>query len=311
MYVAVPGTHRHHRDHDRRNNRPWNIERMDASEHVRHHNRETYGDDFNPVEHGAAISAALSRLGSDPAWAASFSKVQRQRSYDFWHGAEYIEERRALVEKRKNPSVETREAHRQAQFRRFLDPQERERLSAAQRRGWADAGERRDRQREVARRINIRSEIDELAVRRALNEAGSIRGAARILNCDRTVFRRFPEIIAEVHGRRNHKVVAVRDLPGTHDVYCLTVPEAGNFALEAGVFVRNCGIVVNVTPFEPGWKGIATLEISNTTPLPAKIYAGEGIAQVLFFESDEPCETSYADRNGKYQGQEGLTLPKL
>jgi dCTP deaminase len=72
-----------------------------------------------------------------------------------------------------------------------------------------------------------------------------------------------------------------------------------------------CGIIVNVTPFEPEWEGTATLEISNTTPLPAKIYAGEGIAQVLFFESDEVCETSYADKKGKYQAQQGLTLPKL
>lgn len=70
-----------------------------------------------------------------------------------------------------------------------------------------------------------------------------------------------------------------------------------------------CGIIVNVTPFEPEWEGVATLEISNTTPLPAAIYAHEGIAQVLFFEGAEPCETSYADRNGKYQGQTGLTLP--
>jgi dCTP deaminase len=72
-----------------------------------------------------------------------------------------------------------------------------------------------------------------------------------------------------------------------------------------------CGIIVNVTPFEPQWEGVVTLEISNTTPLPAAIYAGEGLAQVLFLESDEECETSYADRNGKYQGQTGLTLPKL
>jgi len=72
-----------------------------------------------------------------------------------------------------------------------------------------------------------------------------------------------------------------------------------------------CGIIVNVTPFEPEWEGIVTLEVSNTTPLPAKIYAGEGIAQVLFFESDEACETSYADKKGKYQAQQGLTLPKL
>jgi deoxycytidine triphosphate deaminase len=109
---------------------------------------------------------------------------------------------------------------------------------------------------------------------------------------------------------RNHKVVAIRDLPGDHDVYCLTVPEAGNFALEAGVFVHNCGIIVNVTPLEPEWEGHVTLEFSNTTPLPAKIYANEGVAQMLFFESDEVCSTSYADRGGKYQGQKGVTLPK-
>lgn len=71
-----------------------------------------------------------------------------------------------------------------------------------------------------------------------------------------------------------------------------------------------CGIIVNVTPLEPEWEGHVTLEFSNTTPLPAKIYAGEGVAQVLFFESDEVCETSYKDRNGKYMGQTGVTLPK-
>ena len=71
------------------------------------------------------------------------------------------------------------------------------------------------------------------------------------------------------------------------------------------------GIVVNVTPFEPEWEGIVTIEISNTTPLPAKIYSNEGIAQVLFFQSDEACEVSYADKKGKYQSQEGITLPKL
>jgi dCTP deaminase len=72
-----------------------------------------------------------------------------------------------------------------------------------------------------------------------------------------------------------------------------------------------CGIIVNVTPFEPEWEGTVTLEISNTTPLPAKIYANEGIAQVLFFQSDEPCEMSYKDKKGKYQAQTGVTLPKI
>lgn len=70
-----------------------------------------------------------------------------------------------------------------------------------------------------------------------------------------------------------------------------------------------CGIIVNVTPLEPEWEGHVTLEFSNTTPLPAKIYANEGVAQMLFLESDEVCETSYRDRGGKYQGQKGVTLP--
>ncbi len=72
-----------------------------------------------------------------------------------------------------------------------------------------------------------------------------------------------------------------------------------------------CGILTNVTPFEPEWEGYVTLEISNTTPLPAKIYANEGIAQVLFFEGDEDCEVSYADKKGKYQGQSSITLPRM
>ena len=72
-----------------------------------------------------------------------------------------------------------------------------------------------------------------------------------------------------------------------------------------------CGIITNVTPLEPGWEGHVTLEISNTTPLPAKIYANEGIAQILFFESDEQCMISYADKKGKYQSQQGVTLPKV
>ena len=71
-----------------------------------------------------------------------------------------------------------------------------------------------------------------------------------------------------------------------------------------------CGIIVNVTPLEPEWEGHVTLEFSNTTPLPARIYANEGVAQMLFLESDEECETSYRDRGGKYQGQQGVTLPK-
>lgn len=72
-----------------------------------------------------------------------------------------------------------------------------------------------------------------------------------------------------------------------------------------------CGIVVNVTPLEPAWEGYVTIEISNTTPLPARVYANEGIGQVLFFESDEACDISYADKKGKYQQQQGIVLPHI
>ena len=121
--------------------------------------------------------------------------------------------------------------------------------------------------------------------------------------------RQPPHAIRGTGKVRNHKVAAIRSVPGAHDVYCLTVPEAGNFALEAGVFVHNCGIIVNVTPLEPEWRGKVTIEISNTTPLPAKIYAGEGIAQILFLRGEAVCQTSYGDKRGKYQDQKGLTLP--
>lgn len=176
-----------------------------------------------------------------------------------------------------------------------------------------EAGTHRARQRDIARNINLRDEITAERVREALDQTGSLRGAARLLNCDRSVFRRFPEVVHAFKGTqmRNHKIARIRELPGDHDVYCLTVPEAGNFALAAGVFVHNCGIITNVTPFEPGWEGYVTLEISNTTPLPAKIYANEGIAQVIFLQADEECEVSYADRKGKYQGQVGVTPPRL
>lgn len=102
---------------------------------------------------------------------------------------------------------------------------------------------------------------------------------------------------------------------GVRTVYDLTVPGGHNFVAN-DVVVHNstyarCGIITNVTPFEPEWEGHVTLEISNTTPLPARIYANEGLAQVLFFESDSPCETSYKDRGGKYQKQTGITLPRL
>src|SRR5262245_41534961 len=98
-------------------------------------------------------------------------------------------------------------------------------------------------------------------------------------------------------------------LPRTID--CFRIPDDVLAICVGKSTYARCGIIVNVTPFEPEWEGTVTLEISNTTPLPARIYANEGIAQVLFFQSDEPCEVSYADKKGKYQAQLGVTLPRL
>ena len=314
VYADMPGTHRHHIDWNRRNNRPTNIERMLASEHIRLHNGESHGDDFEPQAHGEAISDALRRRQAEPQWSARYAELQSERSRKFWTDPQYDAIRAAVCEARRNPDQLTRERHRQATLQRFHDPSERIRQSELSAAAWArDAGERRSRQADIARAIRIRPEIDATVVRSALHQTGSIRGATRLLGCDRSVFRRFPETITQFRGSgsvRNHKVIAVREQRGEHDVYCLTVPEAGNFALESGVFVRNCGIIVNVTPLEPEWEGNVTLEFSNTTPLPAKIYANEGVAQVIFFESDEVCAVSYKDRGGKYQGQQGVTLPK-
>jgi dCTP deaminase len=314
IYDEIPETHRHHIDFNRRNNRPTNIERMPASDHIRMHNDLSFGNDFDGQAHGAAIQEALQRRALDPSWLANFSNAQSRRARNFWSEEQYAQIRNRIIEARRNPSDATREAHRRATLERFSSAEARAEHSKLMAEAWArDDGSRRRAQAEVARQINLRADINADSVRAALNQAGSIRGAARVLECDRSVFRRFPDVVAGFAGRpmyRNHRVVAVRELPGDHDVYCLTAPEAGNFALQAGVFVQNCGIIVNVTPLEPEWEGHVTLEFSNTTTLPAKIYANEGVAQMLFFESDEVCATSYKDRGGKYQGQQGVTLPK-
>jgi len=313
MYRNQAGTHRHHRDFGRRNNKPTNIECLKSSERIRLHNTFNSGVEFDPNEHGASIRAAFGRLALNEQWRRQFSRSQAQRARDFWHETRVAEIRQRVLEARRNPSDATREASRVATPAWFSEPAERQRHSLAVREAWPDRDpSRRRAQAALARHINLRPEIDADSVRRALDDTGSIRTAARALECDRSVFRRFPQVSASFRGRgvRNHKVVAIDELPGEHDVYCLSVPEAGNFALQAGVFVNNCGIIVNVTPLEPEWEGHVTLEFSNTTPLPAKIYANEGVAQMLFFEADEVCETSYKDRGGKYMGQQGVTLPK-
>jgi dCTP deaminase len=314
LYESTPGTHRHHIDFDRRNNRPSNIERMDASAHTRLHNAESYGQDFSPEEHGAAIRAAYVRLRNDPERFAALRASNQRKAQEFWSLEKYQTAREQLIDSRLASWTEERRAAQQrAKLRYYENSSHREEAGENARRVWArDDGTRRNAQAAHAQQLRLRPEITADRVRWALDETGSIHGAARLLECDRTTFRRFPDVLAAFRGKRqsdNHKVTAIRSKPGIHDVYCLTVPEAGNFALESGVFVHNCGIIVNVTPFEPEWEGYVTIEISNTTPLPAKIYANEGIAQVLFFEGEQP-DISYADRKGKYQKQTGITLPR-
>jgi deoxycytidine triphosphate deaminase len=315
MYPPIPGTHRHHKDFNRRNNNPWNLERMEATEHIRLHNAENYGEEFDPELHSAAVKAAYTRLRLDSVWLERYRQQQSEKAQAFWGEERFATSREERNAKLRAAWTDERREQATARMHQYYQQMEnRQRRGEQSKAYWSSASsERHQQQAEIARQIRIRDEITADRVRHALDETGSIRGAARLLNCDRAVFRRFPEVIHAFKGTRmrNHKVQSIRELPGDHDVYCLTVPEAGNFALEAGVFVRNCGIIINVTPLEPEWEGYVTIEISNTTPLPARIYANEGIGQVLFLESDEPCETSYADKKGKYQGQVGIVLPRI
>ena len=152
----------------------------------------------------------------------------------------------------------------------------------------------------------------ELETRVDLPREGPEQVQARVLArsvCDRTSDASLRELL---DGPVWDVVESIEPM-GEEEVYDITVEGIHNFVAN-DMYVHNstyarCGIIVNVTPFEPEWEGYVTLEFSNTTPLPAKIYANEGVAQVIFFESDEVCETSYKDRGGKYQGQRGVTLP--
>ena len=118
-----------------------------------------------------------------------------------------------------------------------------------------------------------------------------------------------PEVVRRVRGRRLHRAAELVRL--ARSVEYFRIPRNVLTVTVGKSTYARCGIITNVTPFEPEWEGFVTLEISNTTPLPAKIYANEGIAQVLFFRGEEEPEVSYKDKAGKYQGQVGVTLPKL
>jgi len=287
----------HHEDGNRTNNYPSNLRRMNESDHARHHNSTR------------DMGAQSRRYWSDPDKKAAHLAV-----------------------------LHSAEANRKAGLSRsafYSTPEGQAVLRESARKSWETRGEEgRTKQADVARNLRLRDDVTEDAVRNALLEAGTIRGAARLLSVDRTAFKRFPNLIREFKDGallNNHRVVSVRDTGLTQDVYCLTAPFTGNFALDAGVIVHNCGLLVNVTPLEPEWVGHVTIEISNTTPLPVTVYANEGIAQMLFLRADRydsgcssvnggplqpgrlgTCSVSYADKGGKYQGQAAeVTLPRV
>lgn len=313
-YVPPQDTERHHFDLNRRNNNPSNIVRLSEADHHALHNDGRWSTEESRVAHGEKISEAIQALCEDAEWYSNYCAQQTGRANRFWNDPEYAEQRAELLAGRQNVSDETRQKHSDSTRQRYLSQESREAHGELMKEAWLGGDQRRKNQAEVARKINLREEITAAVVEVALAVAGTIRGAARQLGCDRSVFRRFPEVLSNFFGTKvatNHKVKSVTILEGTQDVYCLTAPEFGNFALESGVFVKNCGIIVNVTPLEPEWEGHVTLEFSNTTSLPAVVYANEGVAQFLFFESDEDCDISYKDRDGKYQGQTGVTDPRI
>ena len=264
----------HHRDYLIRNNHPDNLQALSEVEHAALHNQ--FKD----------LSAQAKKYWSNPDSKAAHLAILH------------------AVENRKKADASRSEFYATSDGKKML--------SSRSKTMWANASDsRRNLQREIMATINRRQDITEETVTSALLLAGTIRGAANHLQVDRSAFRRFPHIIEKFKAGvldNNHKVISVVE-GSSENVYCLSA-ETGNFALDCGVIVSNCGIVVNVTPFEPEWEGYVTLEFSNTTPLPAKIYANEGCAQVLFFKGAVPCSVSYKARSGKYQGQTGVTLPR-
>lgn len=363
LYAAGQNEHRHHLNQNKRDNRPTNIARINASDHIREHNVQRALDPEWLKKFSASQKASFEANSKDQNWMARFRQRCIDAARSLYDDDRHEEARKLwliqLRERMSNMSITERRKRSDRLRKLMLDPRRIEMSRKALLDKWMDNEFRNDKI-EHARTLNVRSELTEDVVRAAFESEGSIHGAARKLACDRTVFRRFKDIVEEYKERwelakvsiqdmahalsvagsirgaarllgidhnylrrrksvleahfqtpidNNHKVVSIKEIHGTHDVYCLTAPEYGNFALESGVFVKNCGGIVNVTPIEPGFKGTVVIEIANASTLPLKIYSEEGIAQFLFFRGSKECNISYADKKGKYQNQSILQLP--
>jgi deoxycytidine triphosphate deaminase len=269
VYEPSPGTHRHHQDKDKTNDNPTNIVRKEASQHIRDHNAEYYGDGFNSEGHGLKISKALARRMADPEWAEAYRQMQSDKAKKFWGSAEF-EAARADRNEKLRQSWQGADDRKAAAAVRMREVTEKNKASGHYERVWTE--ERRQRQAEVMRKVN------------------------------------------KSIGKGNHTVVSVESVRGKQDVFCVTSGDTGNFALSSGVIAKNCGIIVNVTPLEPDWSGYLTIEISNSAPMQAEIYAGEGIAQLEFHKIDGPVQKSYKDKRpggGRYQNQDGVTVARV
>lgn len=281
MGESLDGVHVHHKDGNVANNHPDNLELVNPKEHTKLHNEQ----DLRHIKGGEAFKQ---KFESNSQFREHIcSKLHSEES--------------------KNKSAQARKefynSPESASYRELKRKQ-----SVAM---WQNAPEeRRSKQAQFAATLNKRYDITAEALTSALLSEGTIRGAARKLNVDRSAFRRFPQIMEQFKQGtlgHNHKVKSIEYLDEVKPTYCLTAPSTGNFALSAGVFVSNCGIFVNVTPLEPGWKGYLTLEIANCSNSDVRVYANEGIAQLLFFRSDRPSIT-YDERTGKYNDQENKVV---
>jgi len=320
FYEAGEHEHRHHVDHDRRNNSPFNICRVPAADHLAIHNATYYGPGFDQISHGQAVSTAMNARLADPVWAAGFSARMAAQQKDFWSDPRN-ESRRAAILAALAHRMGGRTPEQAAEQKRLAaeatrTPEARAAAGIRSKKAWNSGNqERREKQAAVMAAISTKHRFSEEQVMAALNECGSVKGAARKLGCDDGVLRaRYGSVLAAYRGRpinpNNHKVVSVTRLTGRHDVYCLTAPECGNFALASGVFVKNCFVNLNTTALEPGWEGTVTLEVVNLSSLPVRLRPGEGVGQVVFFAGSGPCGVPYYRQPGaSYQGQAGPTVP--